>query len=32
VNHELDYHELKARLPSGVEPAYAGMVLTIGSS
>jgi hypothetical protein len=31
MNHELDYDELKARLPEGVEPAYDGMVLTIGS-
>jgi hypothetical protein len=30
MNHELDYHELKERLPDGVEPAYDGMVLTIG--
>jgi phosphoribosyl 1,2-cyclic phosphate phosphodiesterase len=31
MNHELDYHQLKARLPDGVEPAYDGMVLTISS-
>jgi phosphoribosyl 1,2-cyclic phosphate phosphodiesterase len=30
MNHELDYHDLKRRLPDGVEPAYDGMVLTIG--
>jgi phosphoribosyl 1,2-cyclic phosphate phosphodiesterase len=29
MNHEFDYHELKARLPDGVEPAYDGMVVTI---
>jgi phosphoribosyl 1,2-cyclic phosphate phosphodiesterase len=29
MNHELDYHDLKRRLPAGVEPAYDGMVLTI---
>ena len=27
MNHELDYAELKDRLPAGVEPAYDGMVL-----
>jgi phosphoribosyl 1,2-cyclic phosphate phosphodiesterase len=27
MNHELDYHELRSRLPHGVEPAYDGMVL-----
>lgn len=31
MNHELDYHELKKRLPEGVEPAYDGMVLEIGA-
>jgi phosphoribosyl 1,2-cyclic phosphate phosphodiesterase len=29
MNHELDYHDLRRRLPEGVEPAYDGMVLTI---
>ena len=29
MNHELDYHELKERLPEGIEPAYDGMVLEI---
>jgi phosphoribosyl 1,2-cyclic phosphate phosphodiesterase len=29
MNHELDYRELKQRLPEGVEPAYDGMVLSI---
>lgn len=27
MNHELDYRELRHRLPDGVEPAYDGMVL-----
>ena len=31
MNHELDYSALKERLPAGVEPAYDGMVLTIGA-
>jgi len=29
MNHEVDYAELKHRLPPGVEPAYDGMVLEI---
>jgi phosphoribosyl 1,2-cyclic phosphate phosphodiesterase len=29
MNHELDYLELRKRLPTGVEPAYDGMVLEI---
>lgn len=29
MNHELDYFELKARLPAGVEPGYDGMVLEL---
>ena len=29
MNHEVDYWELKNRLPPGVEPAYDGMVLEI---
>ncbi len=29
MNHELEYHELKDRLPAGVEPGYDGMVLEI---
>jgi phosphoribosyl 1,2-cyclic phosphate phosphodiesterase len=32
MNHELDYPELKRRLPEGVEPAYDGMVLTTDSA
>jgi phosphoribosyl 1,2-cyclic phosphate phosphodiesterase len=31
MNHELEYDELKNRLPDGVEPAYDGMVLAIGA-
>ena len=30
MNHELDYWDLRRRLPAGVEPAYDGMVLEIG--
>jgi phosphoribosyl 1,2-cyclic phosphate phosphodiesterase len=30
MNHEMDYVDLKRRLPAGVEPAYDGMVLEIG--
>jgi phosphoribosyl 1,2-cyclic phosphate phosphodiesterase len=29
MNHEMDYLDLKKRLPAGVEPAYDGMVLEI---
>ncbi len=29
MNHELDYHELRRRLPAGIEPAYDGMVLNV---
>jgi len=29
MNHELDYWDLRARLPRGVEPAYDGMVLEL---
>ncbi len=31
MNHEFDYAELRERLPAGVEPAYDGMVLQVGS-
>lgn len=29
MNHEFEYHDLRDRLPDGVEPAYDGMVLEI---
>jgi phosphoribosyl 1,2-cyclic phosphate phosphodiesterase len=29
MNHEIDYHDLKGRLPPGVEPGYDGMVLDL---
>lgn len=29
MNHELDYFDLQARLPAGVEPAYDGLVLEL---
>ena len=29
MNHEMDYPDLRARLPAGVEPGYDGMVLEI---
>jgi phosphoribosyl 1,2-cyclic phosphate phosphodiesterase len=29
MSHELDYRELRSRLPAGVEPAYDGMVLEV---
>jgi phosphoribosyl 1,2-cyclic phosphate phosphodiesterase len=31
MNHEFDYWELRNRLPSGVEPAYDGMVMEIAA-
>jgi phosphoribosyl 1,2-cyclic phosphate phosphodiesterase len=29
MNHALDYNELAARLPPGVEPGYDGMVIEV---
>jgi phosphoribosyl 1,2-cyclic phosphate phosphodiesterase len=32
LHHDLDYERLKAELPPGVEPAYDGMVVSVGLS
>lgn len=32
MNHEMDYTDLKRRLPAGVEPAFDGMVLEVASA
>jgi phosphoribosyl 1,2-cyclic phosphate phosphodiesterase len=31
MNHEMEYQDLKRRLPAGVEPGYDGMVLEIAA-